>query len=490
MLAKYPIFYVTRLVLETRTPLSISVGRGDGVFDSALVRDANDLPAIPSSSFAGVLRHLYCKIYDEEATKSLFGYARQSNAEDDSMDKPSQIHVSWGCIHDSQDKPVEGLEFDQLRLNDPLLVDALQPAPVVRQHVCLTHLSAAAESGQFDRTSLRVGHRFTIELSLWSDTVDDPRWESLLCLLEQPAFRLGGASRRGLGAFDIKRLHKGKFDLRAGDTLQTRTKGYADLPTFIKFSNSNLSENNALQKNHIQPTSQSLYADVTLIPLNGYRFGQGTESLKDEQIDLLSVQEKKIMWKGDCGHLATSPELVIPASSIKGALSHRLAFHHNALDDKQPFADELDDISEYGKSDNKAVKALFGYAKDDKNSQYKGQAGHVLLDDVYLPPKPEEAFVLVHNGIDRFTGGVRNHVLFSEELIGQKDVLDFRLTITQPDHEDLKDYNVRTALKKTLCDLIEGRLSLGAGGGRSGHGFFSGKIKWSDDDQWISGEGI
>ncbi|MCP4702798.1 MAG: hypothetical protein GY862_38955 [Gammaproteobacteria bacterium] len=497
MQADYPVFYAARVVLETRTLLSISTGRGDGVFDSALVRDANGLPAIPGSSFAGVLRHLYRHAYGEEAANDLFGYTRRSAAEDDSRDKPSQVHVSWGCIHDSKDRPVEGLQFDPARLSDdPLLVSALQAIPVVRRHVRLTGRGAAAEAGQFDRTGLHAGHRFSVELSLWSKELNDPRWEDLLCLLELPAFRLGGATRRGLGAVKVVRLCQGKFYLDARNReKQAKEQAYDDLQAYSEYQNSSLEETKILAERHppfqaeqaerakrAKRAEKILYADIHLMPRDGYRFGQGTESLSGEPAKLLSVQEKRVVWDSGKGGLSEKLKLVIPASSVKGALSHRLAFHHNAL--TQQFADKLDKA--YDKADNPAVQALFGYARDDKKSQKAGQAGQTVLDDVYLVPKPEQAFVLQHNGIDRFTGGVRRHVLFNEELVGQKDVLKFRLTLIRPD-DDI-DHNIRTALHKTLEDLIQGRLALGAGGGRAAHGFFSGEVKWSDNGAWIENE--
>jgi len=504
MLADYPLFYVARVVLEACTPLSIATGRGNGVFDSLLVRDANKLPAIPGSSFAGVLRHLYREAYGDESARELFGYARTNNQEKDEHDKPSQVHVSWGCIHDRKDSPVSGLVMGLAALSkdDMVLADALQSTAVVRQHVRLTKRGAAAESGQFDRTSLRAGHRFSIELSLWSDRAEDPRWQHLLELLVQPGFRLGGATRRGLGALLVKRIYEGRFDLRKN---RTSPPEYKDFAAYRAFQNTALKDNAGLREISKPSSEGGLHANIYITPCNGYRFGQGTHALtQSEDAKLLSVQEKRIVWEnaedatGENGKLTDAAELVIPASSVKGALSHRLTFHHNAV--SGCFADTADTPA-VEQDKNAAVKALFGYANNDKetkqdNKKYKesketeeesssGQAGRVLLDDIYLLPKRDKAFVLTHNSIDRFTGGVRQHVLFSEELVGQKDVLHLQLTVLQA--KSVKDKTVREALKLTLKDLTQGRLALGAGGGRGAHGFFSGTVAWSDGGKWIEG---
>jgi hypothetical protein len=103
----------------------------------------------------------------------------------------------------------------------------------------------------------------------------------------------------------------------------------------------------------------------------------------------------------------------------------------------QRFADWQDPAgaitwNKWDKGDNPAVKALFGYARNDKASKEdadKGRAGRVILDDLYLPPKSDEVLVFMHNSIDRFTGGVRQHMLFGEEVVGQKDVLRLRLIV-------------------------------------------------------------
>ncbi len=469
MLADYPIFYLARLVLETRTPLSIIAGRGDGTFDTLLVRDANNLPVLPGSSIAGVLRHLYQHNYGKQSTQALFGSG------DLNQERSSQVHVSWGCIHDSHNKPVEGLVLNQSYLtNDPLLSDARQIAPIIRNHVHLTHRGTAAEQAQFYRTSLRTGHRFTVEISLWSDKPENECWENLLALLNRPDFRLGGATRRGLGALRVISLHVGQFNL----TDTNDFAAYQRLSIKLADGYHDLLQEKKLVKKNIFPS-----AKIRLTPREGYRFGQGTEPFfVDDKADLLPVREQKVEWNQDNkGTLTDERYIVIPASGVKGALRHRVAFHYNAL--KGHFADSP--IPNESNNTNQAVTALFGFTKDNN---YR-QVGHLVLDDLYQIPKPEEVILLTHNGVDRFTGGVRKHMLFNEEVIGQKTPLELTLTvITHPDNLALNEPIVRKALAMTMTDLTEGRLALGAGGGRGGYGYFDGTIKWSDNEAWINGQ--
>ncbi len=456
MLANKPILYIARIVIETSTPLSINTGRGDGIFDTLLVRDANGLPTIPGTSFAGVLRSLYQSTYSEELTKELFGYSEKDS------EQVSFVHVSYGCIHNSKNKPIEGLETNPDKLKqDNILADALQTTPIVRDHVRLTHRGIAKDQGKFDRTSLRKGHRFTIELSLWSDNSQDERWDNLLALLNRPDFRLGGATRRGLGALKIIRTSVRQFNLENPEDFAEYNSNQFSLE---------LGNTKGFTQKFLPKNNQFTQAKISITPQNGYRFGQGTQAFGINEADLLPISEKIIEWENNQGKLSEKRRLVIPASAVKGALSHRIAFHYNALTNY--FADQIseEELQNYDKDTNEAVKGIFGFLKDDKN----GQIGHLLLDDLYVE-NSIKALKVQHNSVDRFTGGVREHMLFNEEIITQETPLELTITITSNSFET----KVRQALTMTLEDLINGRLALGSGSGRGGYGYFQGKLEWS-----------
>ncbi len=466
MLATKPILHIARIVIETRTPLSISAGRGDSIFDTLLVRDANGLPTIPGTSFAGVLRNLYQSTYGEELTQKLFGYTNKTS------EQISFVQVSWGCIHNSENQPIEGLETNTDKLKqDTLLADALQLTPIIRDHVRLTHRGIAKDQGKFDRTSLRKGHRFSLELSLWSDEAQDERWDNLLALLYRPDFRLGGATRRGLGALKIIRLSERKFNFKNPEEFAEYNNNFS-----LELGNTKGFTQKFLSKPHQFPQ-----AKISITPQNGYRFGQGTEPLGIDEADLLPISEKIIEWNNNKGKLSTKRYLVIPASAVKGAISHRIAFHYNALTNY--FADTISqaELQNYDKDNNPAVKNLFGYLKADKS----GQVGHILIDDLYLSSEPVQTVKLQHNNVDRFTGGVREHMLFNEELITQKTPLKLTITIITNPNQPIES-KARQALAKTLDDLVNGRLALGTGSGRGGYGYFTGNLEWTDKGAWIN----
>ncbi len=470
-----PIYHVARLVLETKTPLSIAAGRSGSLYDNLLVRDANSLPAIPGSSLAGVLRALYFNTYAKTDTDALFGTA------DKDRETPSRLQVSWGYLHDKNDKPMEKLHApDELAASaDEVIQDALAAAPLRRDHVKLNHrgVSDAEKQGKFDRVSLTAGHRFSVELSLWSDSDNDSAWNQLLALLHHPLFRLGSNTRRGLGRLDVVRCATGCFRLGKGDV------DGKELARFSQLSQS-LADTSLLTPH--TPTLSAAAAEsieLYLTPLaEGFRFG-GIGQAWDEKhsdADMTPLIEKQVIWdSGRPAHIEPKM-LLFSASAFKGALSHRVAYHYNLL--HGIFADEVKDLDAVVQN-NAAVRELFGYVEEKKPvaelvEAPVARAGCVLFDDLYLTKKDGiKSVQLPHSGIDRFTGGVREGVLFFEEIILREQLLPvIKLTLTEP--KECFAPQTITALENALNDLCNGYLALGAGSGRGGYGYFTGTWNW------------
>jgi hypothetical protein len=169
---------------------------------------------------------------------------------------------------------------------------------------------------------------------------------------------------------------------------------------------------------------------------------------------------------------------LVPGSSVKGALSHRTAFHWNILDDNGVFADDLDQetLAAWDKSmDCEGVRQVFGHAKNRGpegagHRQGTGQAGHVIIEDAQIQVSAADAQAMIHNSLDRFTGGVRDRMLFAEELVWRRPV-DLKITLLPG--LGRVDANARRALARAIKDLCQGRLALGAGTTK-GHGSFTG----------------
>jgi hypothetical protein len=476
--------YLARLVLEVITPLSISTGSPDGVFDSALVRDANNLPAIPASSLAGILRHLFTQRYGVDMARQLFGF------QDRDRGAVSRLHLGWGLLLDSRGRAADGLllgESGKRLQEDALFRDVLDQidAPMHRNRVRLTHRGAAADTGKFDRSVLAAGHRFAVELRLGTEAHDrGEQWNKVLALLSHPGFRLGGGTRAGLGRLRCISIHVGQFDLR----VSKQARALADLGTDPSDSR-NLVE-------YAIPSVDSLgwiQADLALDARNLWRLGQGDVPIKnidaDEKVpDLLPVSERCVSWSNGTGEGAQR-HLLVPASSLKGVLLHRMAFHARRFARAWACSEGL------GDKDGPLllpaeVQALAGTVKDRQEKKNEtspqGWAGCLYIDDVFL--LAPNTVRLMHNSIDRFTGGVREHRLFEEEtILGGKIQVPISIDLqrlqsaVQVQGADLA--SIQRAFLAALQDLCDGRLALGARS-TSGHGFFRGEIPATLSKPW------
>lgn len=490
-------FHIARFVLQTETALSISSGSPDGVFDTALVRDANGLPAIPGSSLAGVLRHLYWHDHGRQAMRDLFGFQDPAK-EHQSAGRPSDLRVEWGCIHDRYDQPVQGLILPDAKrqpTNDPILAPLLAQ-PTTRQRVRITHRGCAADQAKFDRAVLPAGYRFSCELSLLGTEPDDPRWTRLLALLDDPRLRLGGAVRAGLGALRLVRLATGCFDLTNREQAKAFRALGQDMADLRQLRHQSIAPAASLDDDgHRPPPDGWLRTRLRLDPEDLWRVGQGSSPLGDYRTaqsapDALPLIEQAIRWKTlapDDAAPRAEPQArlaLLPGASVKGAIAHRTRFYINCL--TANFAD-LDDSARAARAE--AIhEMIFGSARDNadetasdgpqRRRRPSGRSGRLFIDDARIDVEPDQVMSLNHNAIDRFTGGVRDRLLFAEELLGQTPI-ELRLMLRiAPDPADDGDApepaaeRLRiglAALHRALLDLAETRLPLGAGTGK-GHG--------------------
>ncbi|MFK8016328.1 MAG: RAMP superfamily CRISPR-associated protein [Gammaproteobacteria bacterium] len=486
MTPDHPIFCLARFTLEAKTPLSIASGTRNGGFDMALATDASGLPSLPGTSLAGVLRNEYRKRFGDDESRDLFGW------QDSDVGAPAILHVASGVLQDSLGHAFEGLPLSPERRthlqNDNVLAHAFDQLnrPIFRDAVRISHRGTAAETGKFERVILPAGNRFSCELTLWAASADDPRWARVCDLLAGAELRMGGGTRNGLGAMRAVELHTAVLKL-------DDPKDYA---TFSKMGR-DIDDMRHLHKQEITLTEDAspyLAATIKLTPNAFWRVGQGKSALgsyEDGNVPrLLPLTEPRVTWQDGKGSVGDA-EVLLPGSSIKGALSHRQCFHLNRLQGKWSTLPATS-LPEYDKSEDKVLRALYGYARGegDGQEQPSGQAGRVFVRDVFVSQISGAVGVMPHNVIDRFTGGVRDRLLFSEELIWKTPV-DIQVMVDTAAIEQSISGDglmlIKQSLALALDDLVNGRLALGSACAR-GHGFFNGSVEWSDGGKWIAGE--
>lgn len=457
---------LARIVLEARTPLSITTGLGGRLLDTDLARDAWGLPAIPATGLKGVLRSLWQSIHREPGD-AVFGF------QDESGGSPARIGLSWGVVHDSHDRPARitapRTEAD-LKL-DPLLEDLRRLAqvdPLVRQRVAINErgVADAGKRAQFDRSVVPRGARFSVELSFWSalDAADEALFHQVLALFHDPLLRVGGATRAGLGRLEpVGPIRVARFDLT--DPAQAATYRRIQ-PALARFENLEAEEAAGHPPPMFLPLDPPLLpareVETILLRLEAqdlWRFGGGELGLHgDDTADpgARVLTESSVRWRNGRGSLGQR-QIVVPASAIKGALRHRTLFHAYRLKNRFSACPGVEG----------AVAELFGSVRRGRDADtLAGSRGRVVIDDVFLDDV--HAHALTHNAIDRFTGGVRQGLLFTEEMAGPTD-LDLLIRITPTEVEG--DPSVRRAFDLALDDLKRGWLPLGAAA-RAGHGVF------------------
>lgn len=434
---------LAHIVLEAETPLVISSGGKTALTDSAILKDINGYPYIPGSTIAGILRHCL----GEDKAKDYFGL------KDKRTTKGSKIIFSEGKIVGLDGKVQDGIvngdqEFERRFLRLPK-----------RNHVRLTSKGVAKDAGKFDEEVIYKGTRFAfdIEMVASGNEEQEPIFNEVLNELGNDTFRIGGGSRSGFGKIRVIEIKKKNLDLRQSSQLNE----YLMMSSAL---NSNYDDWDSYTSTSHASAGWIKY-DLTLTPVDFFSFGSG---LGDNEVDATPVKESFIKWENGRGSFKDNA-LLIPATSLKGALAHRVAFHYNVKHKVFAMSTPVEDFEEYTTDKNPAVRELFGY--QDANEGQK--CGACLLSDIIGEYKVKEK-VFNHVKIDRFTSGAMDGALFSEKVIdGTDSQLHFKTSILiRKPGIDSKDFNEAIdCLEKALGDIDRGTSPLGGASGR-GHGIF------------------
>lgn len=428
---------LTRVDIECDTPLKVGNGEKDLYTNSCVCLDENDLPYIPGTSVAGILRH-ELPIGDGDR---LFG----------TTDIGSRLSISDARLLYDNDNVSEGF------LNEwPESLNMFCFLPQ-RQHVRIGHLGAKEANGMlFNEQIVYAGARFRFEMSLISDSEDqEPEMAKLMSILKGGIIRLGGGTRRGFGKISVVSIKQSTLDLTRPEHLNLYLEKSSSLKEEWKgWKDVNYEENGKNQK-------WARYI-LKLKPENSLLFASG---FGDKEADKTPKKEQRIEWRYGKPVLTEAYKLV-PASSVKGTISHRTAFHFNRLCKK--WADEITDWKACVGASNKAVLTLFG--GEDRNGNLR--RGNVIVSDIYFEAKEQK---FNHVSIDNYTGGAYPGHLFNEKVVWDKN-LELTLDIYVEKVILESNQRVKEAFESALSDLCNGFLPLGGGINR-GHGVFIGKME-------------
>lgn len=425
----YDTRYVATVCIEATTPLKVGSSDLDMLQDAPVQKDWNDLPMIPGTSIAGVLR----KHFDADFADAIFG-DEQSRIADN---KGSRLIVSNALLCDENMQVCESLmtgKSDFLRSFETL---------PIREHVRITEKGVADtdNAGKYDEEVVYRGSRFKFRLEMLGTQEDARHWQRIVDVLHSASFRLGGGTTKGFG--DVKVLPE--------------QSSYGVMPLDSDAYRKSIASLNTRYDRPLQgDASHSGYVRYTLeiVPEDFFMFGSG---FGDDDADMTPVYESVADYES--GTLSPK-KILLPASSIKGALAHRSVYHYNRLN------------GHFIGDDNArtALPELFGEAKDDGG----GEKGKVLIGDCFgAEANGAHEKVFDHVAIDRFTGGAIDGALFNEKTVSRRESYTIEILV---DASVEKPYI--EAFEAALEDVCNGMLPLG-GATSKGHGVFTGRWRKS-----------
>ena len=441
-MGKTIIKYIARFLVEAETTLFVGSGQSTLLKDALVKKDANGFPMIPGTTLAGVLRHSFSNLTEEATVSTLFGDSKGGDTGTGSL-----IKVSPALMMLDETQVSEGLLLDT---KWDTLKERFNHLPV-RQHVRMTDKGVAEKNGLFDNEVIFKGTRFVFELELtdYSNTLNE-NWTTILKSVSSPDFRIGAGSRNGYGSLKVLKVQKKRFDLKS------EMNHYLELsPSFNA-----IDWNGDYNDKEGSPSSSKIHYKLKLTPDPFFIFGSG---YGDEDVDNTPVTEEVVKYTPQ--GIQFVQENIVPGSSVKGAISHRVAFHYN----KNLKRWAASNTKAKTGIENEAVAELFGKAgRGEKESK----AGKVFINDVFLEPeKVKNNKIFNHVAIDRFTGGALEGALFSEKVSYLTDEeLEINLFL-----ESNVDEVYKTAFKEALMDICKGLLPLG-GMTTKGHGVFIGSL--------------
>lgn len=436
--SKYKYRFLARVIMEAKTPLAIGTGETDFLSNSLVITDMYGLPYIPGTTIAGVVR----SIIDPSKKHSLFGFQTKDEG------KGSEIIFSEAKMLNSNGEVMDGIGVD---IQDKLCTKCMTLP--VRQHVRINSKGTSDDKGKFDEQVVFAGTRFCFEFEIVSEDKKEDNFNKIISAISNVEFRLGSGSRSGFGLMEIIEVKHAVIDLTDDEDLQKYLCKSSNLQDSKEWNGWK-----SLTVNVSKDPQDFVVYHLELTPDDFFMFGSGFGD-DSGNAHMAGVRATKIVW--DKNDHATIKEncTLIPATSLKGALRHRVAYFYNlrkhawAGSGKEQEADK-----------NEAVIAIFG--KSEGNDIVQGNA---LFSDIIKKDSSVTTKYINHVSIDRFTGGSIDGALFTELAdFGNKEVFTTDIVVKKA---ALQDADIKYAFERALDDLKNGMLPLGGGVNR-GNGIF------------------
>lgn len=377
--------YKWKCTLRSTSPLRF------GGMEDDLVVDQFERPIIPGTSLAGACRAFAQSVASAEEVDELFG----SSA--------SQARDTVLIFSDGRSKKKHAVE--------------------VRPGIRIDGATKTTTDGAlFHRHMLAPGAEFDITLTLKTTKEHHERFssivESMLQAIHSGLIRLGAH----------KSIGSGKFTITSCETVHYDCTDEADLNAYV---------------HETKPYKKMSLSEV----INNESFVQITLKGKTASPLLIGGQYPNESNEPDETYITTTDgKPLIPASSLKGVLRHRVNRIANVL--------QLQDKDKY-------IAYLFGSNEPNADEGI----GTLQLEDIILTKEKTKVYNRI--AINPFTGGTRSGALIEEETVVGTFETNLQFQLKE------KDSGVSLALLLfALRDLALGKLSIGSGAA-IGRGFLN-----------------
>lgn len=427
-LAKITKKYVIRTTVETLAPIRIASGMDDGITDIIILKNKQGKAFIPGTSLAGVLRSAMKNIYGEAAVERVFGHI-DNNGGEQSMLNISDIVLDGGNLIYR-----DGVAIDTYRgvgkTGAKYDFEALDRGAV--GELCI-EMTVRNQKKPLDINYLH--NDFALKGDFYAEMA------AAIVDLLTGGISVGSLTTKGFGLMGSQKpAELYCFDFAAGAADQwleyiTASK----LPKAIYTGMAGKVDAGAL---NVLTIEAEFGVNSSLI-IRDYDEAQEIKDAKDDGKNLVAVQMK------------SGADLIIPGSSIKGALRSRaqkiiMQLSGGAVKEAESF-----------------VADVMGFADNAKACKSR-----LSVKECYISSKKLVPHKQTRNRIDRFTGSTIDGELFTEEPVWQRDksLAPLKLSLSVNQCSDVEAGLMLLLLK----DLWLGMLPLGGGKG-VGRGALVGK---------------
>ena len=173
------------------------------------------------------------------------------------------------------------------------------------------------------------------------------------------------------------------------------------------------------------------------------------------------MSDEKIVWNNNVFESeGLTRNLVLTGSALKGLIAHRIDYHLRRLN--REFAGSVKLDADGNISYSSELLSVLGKVDSNNNS---AEAGKIIMIDQPVNYEQKNVIKRTHNKIDRFTGGVINGALFTEERIYDPS-FSIEMLIDRNALNTLND-NLKKAICCTVEDIKLGTLPLCSSSSRS-----------------------